>query len=636
MITVLPIWLQSTVLPGGSNEDKQWIAVDNYAGTGNGNVYLMSRRFGGSQGIYMFRSTDNGATFGPSGGTLIVGGNQGAFVAVGTDHSVYAFWYAGTTLQVRKSTDLGVTFASAVTVASGLVGGTNGDLNLVGIRQGTATASYFRSNQFPHAAINPVSGHIYVTYDNDASGTDKADVFMTMSTDGGATWSASTRVNDDATTTDQWQPTIAVTPNGNNIGIFYYSRQEDAANNLFKYYGRIGSISGSTVMFDPSFAISDVASLPEFGRDGVVNSVYMGDYNHASATNSAFHVVWSDNRDDLPGGAPRKDPNVYYESIPIAQGQFLVWEGVLGGQDYSGAYINNFLTGLAYTVDYTSVFPSSLLGYDAVFLSFGNYGTSGTTSTVFDNTMASIVTTYLEAGGSVYLEGGDALEFDQSVNVPLHDLFGLGDGSDGGTNVIDGLQGQVGSLADGMFFTSSSQVNNNYIDIYLPSTGTAAFNESGYGDVAVQNSASYGQKTFCFSYALANLTDGTFPTTKNELMTRILNYLIGPPALPPNISVTPSSLTFDVLDGGTDSGVLTINNFGEQGLVWNILEQELPSDGIRLELEDGRELPIKVKPIYDWNKPVKGEDYAPLAASTGKPPFEVFSSNTYIINPEIE
>ncbi len=35
------------------------------------------------------------ATFGPSGGVPIVTGNQGAFVAVGPDHSVYAFWYAG-------------------------------------------------------------------------------------------------------------------------------------------------------------------------------------------------------------------------------------------------------------------------------------------------------------------------------------------------------------------------------------------------------------------------------------------------------------------------------------------------------------------------------------------------------------
>ena len=148
--------------PGGSSEDKQWIAVDNFAGTGNGNVYLISRRFGGSQGIYMFRSTDNGNTFGPSGGVSIFSGGQGAFVTVGPDHSVYAFYYNGlTSIQVRKSTDFGVTFGTAVTVFTGLTGGTNGDLSLVGIRQGTSTASSFRSNSFPHVAVNPVSGHIY-------------------------------------------------------------------------------------------------------------------------------------------------------------------------------------------------------------------------------------------------------------------------------------------------------------------------------------------------------------------------------------------------------------------------------------------------------------------------------------------
>jgi hypothetical protein len=305
--------------PGGGDEDKDWMAIDNFSGAGNGNVYLVARDFGLPNGIYLYRSTDNGATFGPSGGTLIVSGNQGAYVAVGPDHSVYAFWYAGTTIQMRKSTDLGVSFGPAVTVASGLVGGVNGDLGLTGVRQGTSTPAGFRSNQFPHAALNPVSGNIYVTYDNDGAGVDKADAFMVQSADGGTTWGAPTKINDDATTTDQWFPTPAVSPDGTKLGIFYYSRQEDtASNNLFKYYGRIGDISGSTVTFGASFAISDVASLPEFGRDAVVNSVYMGDYNQAVATNTAFHVVWSDNRDDLAGGAPRKDPNVYYDTIPFA------------------------------------------------------------------------------------------------------------------------------------------------------------------------------------------------------------------------------------------------------------------------------------------------------------------------------
>ncbi|HEY7183820.1 MAG TPA: sialidase family protein, partial [Blastocatellia bacterium] len=254
--------------PGGSSEDKEWITVDNFAGAGSGNVYLVSRRFGAGPGIYFFRSTDQGATFGPNLGALIVTGNQGAFVTVGPDHSVYVFWYAGSSIQMRKSTDQGLTFGAPVTVASGLVGGTNGDLGLTGIRQGTTTASGFRSSEFPHAAVNPVNGNIYATFANKPAGADKADVFVTQSTDGGSTWGAPTRVNDDATTTDQWQPTLAVTPDGSNLGIFYYSRQEDpTGNNLFKFYGRTASVSGSTLTFTPSFAISDTASLPEFGRD---------------------------------------------------------------------------------------------------------------------------------------------------------------------------------------------------------------------------------------------------------------------------------------------------------------------------------------------------------------------------------
>jgi hypothetical protein len=307
--------------PGGSNEDRPRMAVDNFAGPGQGNVYVVARDFGSLNGIYLYRSTDNGATFGPSGGTLIVSGNEGPFVTVGPDHAVYVFWYAGTTIQMRKSIDQGVSFGAAVTVASGLVGGTSGDLGLTGLRQGTATASGFRTNEFPHVAINPAFGNIYVTFPNDGPGADRADVFLVQSSDGGATWSSPLKVNDDATTTDQWAPTLAVTPDGTRLGIFYYSRQEDpAGNNLYKFYGRIGSVNSvgfQPVTFGPSFAATSAASVPEFGRDASVVSTYFGDYNQAVATNTAFHVVWSDSRFDLSGGAPRKDPSVFYNQISL-------------------------------------------------------------------------------------------------------------------------------------------------------------------------------------------------------------------------------------------------------------------------------------------------------------------------------
>src|SRR5262245_43015505 len=42
-------------------QDKEWITVDNFSGSGNGNVYLVARDFGVGNGIYFFRSTDNGS-----------------------------------------------------------------------------------------------------------------------------------------------------------------------------------------------------------------------------------------------------------------------------------------------------------------------------------------------------------------------------------------------------------------------------------------------------------------------------------------------------------------------------------------------------------------------------------------------
>src|SRR6266481_6685519 len=102
--------------PGKSGtQDKEWIAVDNFAGSGNGNVYLVERDFGAGNGVYFFRSTDGGGTWAPSGGTLIASGSptnvQGAFVTVSPDHSVSAYWYdltAPSGIKVRKSTDQGV------------------------------------------------------------------------------------------------------------------------------------------------------------------------------------------------------------------------------------------------------------------------------------------------------------------------------------------------------------------------------------------------------------------------------------------------------------------------------------------------------------------------------------------------
>lgn len=276
-----------------ANHDKEWIAVDNTPGPGFGNVYMTWRNFGSPGGITFTRSTDDGLTWGPNGGLLIEpvasGGSQGAFVTVGADHAVYVFWYDGTSprkLRMRKSTDQGLTFGAAVTVTNLLTTGVNGALGLE-----------FRSNAFIQAYAHPTDANIlYAVYNDNPAGADRADVFFTQSNDGGATWTPGVRVNTDATTTDQYFPSLAIKPNGSTLAITWYDRRCDPTNTLIERWGRVGTIAGTTVTFGPDFVISDSSFPAIFGLDPVVNTTYMGDYDQSVADNTHFYTTWGDNR----------------------------------------------------------------------------------------------------------------------------------------------------------------------------------------------------------------------------------------------------------------------------------------------------------------------------------------------------
>ena len=310
-------------------QDKDWITVDNFAGGGRGNVYEVWRDFGpaAQAGIRLSRSTDGGATYGPSGGTLIASPGafnvQGAFVAVGPDHAVYVFWLdqsAGFSspniIKMRKSTDLGITFAPAVTVATLHTNGVNGDLLLNG---------GFRTNAFPQAAVNPTNAsQLYLVY-NDCSSTpcgsaiDHGDIFLIQSANGGATWGTPVKVNDDTTTRDQFMPTVAITPNGQSLYVTWYDRRNDPANSLIERFGALGSIGGGgAVLFQPNQLLSSSNFPVVRGQDPVVNSVYMGDYDQVVANNSSFCLTWGDNRLANPNfPAHTHQPDVRFVQVPV-------------------------------------------------------------------------------------------------------------------------------------------------------------------------------------------------------------------------------------------------------------------------------------------------------------------------------
>ena len=289
--------------------DKEWIAVDNSGGASQGDVYLSYTDFTSvDNGIYITHSTDHGNTW---SSPVAIGGSQGSYVTVGPDGSVYVFYYNGSNIAFRKSTDGGNTFGAASVVASLSTTGVNGDL---GLTVSNTNSTYFRSNAFPQAVVT--SNAIYVTYDDKGTTPgDKADVFLAESTNGGASWTK-VRVNSDSTTTDQWQPSIAITPDGSHLGIFWYDRRNDPINNaLIDRYGVIATISGTTVSLGANFRITDTAFPAVVGQDPLINSTYMGDYDVAVASNSAFYTTWGDNR--LADAYHTNQPDVRLATIPL-------------------------------------------------------------------------------------------------------------------------------------------------------------------------------------------------------------------------------------------------------------------------------------------------------------------------------
>jgi hypothetical protein len=120
------------------------------------------------------------------------------------------------TIYVSHSNDDGRTFSTFVPVA------TAGVLQTCCLRNTTfrdgITENFTASPTFP--------GHLYLTYE-DWDGT-QMDVKFSQSTDGGQTWSAPVKVNDNVDAagvpTDQFQPSVAAGPNGA-VAVAFYDRR---------------------------------------------------------------------------------------------------------------------------------------------------------------------------------------------------------------------------------------------------------------------------------------------------------------------------------------------------------------------------------------------------------------------------
>jgi len=232
----------STSLQFGHVEDKQWVAVNHISGHPyQDHVYALWSVFngapnGGSVDLRIAVSRDRGATFSRynSFTTPSVSGRQNFYVQPSIDAKGDLYIaFASTeqdkksgqvTLWVAKSTDDGQTFTFSRAVTG------------IGVIDSCCLPNTtFRDGIAESFAASPSrAGHLYMTYEDWDATARQFDVRFVQSTDGGATWSAPVKVNDNAESTtsgytDQFQPSIAAGPGGA-VAIEFYDRRQACPN----------------------------------------------------------------------------------------------------------------------------------------------------------------------------------------------------------------------------------------------------------------------------------------------------------------------------------------------------------------------------------------------------------------------
>lgn len=242
---------------------------------------------------------------------------QGSQVAVGPEGEVYVAWeafaddFVTREIDIRKSTNFGGSFGTPVKVDDVTCVGSCGSLGSFdpGLLQGA-----FRDFELPSLAVDwsgkATNGFIYLAW-NDArnlpvsdalSGTyGFADVLVSRSTNGGTTWSAPVRVNDNPDPvppgfgTDQYQPGIAVDKTGM-VGVCFYDRRKDPANFRIDRFCAKSKDAGAS-WNNRRMTAKTFAPVP--AQDFLIDPFYMGDYDSVASdftqVNSGFIGAWGDN-----------------------------------------------------------------------------------------------------------------------------------------------------------------------------------------------------------------------------------------------------------------------------------------------------------------------------------------------------
>jgi hypothetical protein len=170
----------------------------------------------------------------------------------------------------------------------------------------------------------PHSGRVSLVYTREQPNeSDDTDIYVRHSDDGGATWSAGVRVNDDATTNSQFLPKIALDPTTGDLAVVWYDSRNDLgtggpgdtdgiANDDAQFWAAFSTNGG--VSFGPNMQLSAGTSNSHDSGNGID----YGDYTGLSFYGGTAHPAWSDNSNSTgtnPDGALHQ-LDIYTSAVP--------------------------------------------------------------------------------------------------------------------------------------------------------------------------------------------------------------------------------------------------------------------------------------------------------------------------------
>jgi hypothetical protein len=271
------------------------LAIDQRtSGTDAGSAYLFYFLTDVNQepmqrGLWMRASRDEGSTW--SAGDTQVSDSDHLFSSypdsvVASDGTIYASWeylpgnsiFSAHELYLDRSTDGGRSWGIDRLISGApivYVGGPDSKQKELVFVQ-TDTCQYVRLRNRPSIGVSPTDPNVVYAAWNDGRwestfnvcGTrgQHSDIAFSRSTDGGLTWTAPMRVNDDpvGNGAEQFEPTLAVAADGT-LGLTWYDQRYNQAHNRYNLVYSQSTDGGNT--WSATALVSDRESNPDEVRD---------------------------------------------------------------------------------------------------------------------------------------------------------------------------------------------------------------------------------------------------------------------------------------------------------------------------------------------------------------------------------